>query len=350
MYSLNRATLTTRGWAVVGLVIGGSILGLLFGSRSLNAIVAPSAVAVLVAMWRVGTVSRPSIDRRSPAETTVGERRTVSLTFDEPPRRLGHIADRVSPPLEADGNDRAVALDEGLVYGVTLDTRGYHRFGPTTVTIEDVLGLARRSLHYSDQAEVLVLPRTYALRIDGLRRIAHLADIKLQRERHEFDRLREYRPGDSLRDVHWKTSAKRPDIDFIVKEFVKEDERGAVALSGEAVDGADDALADAMASVAVALVNAGVQIELHTPGDALDPVDRPDEVHAILEHLATVEAGDAATRGDLHFSATDDDVTTVSITLGDDRLRFGDLILDPDAIGKAPTPTEPTDAVSEVAD
>lgn len=341
-------TLTRRGWAVLGIALGGGAVGVLFGVPSVNAIIIPAGVALLIAAWQVRSVDLPPLEREAPRFGTIGERRRVRVTLADGPNRLGRIVDRVDDDLGATGNDRAVALDDGLTYEITLDDRGRHELGPTTVVMEDFLGLARQTAHYSARTSVLVRPRVHPIRTPQLERLARLADVKIERERHEFERLREYRPTDSLRDVHWKTSAKRPDVDFIVKEFVRAREGGTVVLSGEASAGGDDALADAMASVGVALAGADVRVGLSTEAGSIDPIDDPTEVDRLLDHLATVGPGDHVPRGDVHFTASDSDVAGVSVEVEQSRFTMEDLLVD--GVDRPGRRVEPARQRSGVAD
>lgn len=322
----DRAPLTRRGWAVLAVAVGGTVVGILFGTPAINAIVVPAGVALAVAAWQVRDVATPRVERRSPAEGTVGERHRIEIRLVDPPDRLGRVADRVPAPLEAAGHDRPVALADGLTYDLELTTRGVHELGPTTVVVQDLFGLATRTFTVAGTTPVEVRPRVLPLHAGALERLAHLADVTLEPERHEFDRLREYRPTDALRDIHWKTSAKRPDVPFIVKEFVRIREGGSVVLSGEADPGCDGALADAMASVAVAMAEADVRVGLATAAGTVDPIDHPATVDRLLGHLARVGSGAPADRGEIHLRAETNEVSEVTIEVDRSRRTMGDLL------------------------
>lgn len=347
MERTHRVPLTPRGWTVVTVVIIAFVLGLLFGARSLNAVVAPAVVAVVLAVWRVNSIDRPSVTRRLPAEGTVGETIDVDIAFDTDLDRLGRVEDRVEPPLAATGNEADLDLTRGLSYRIELRQRGRHDIGPMTVIVRDVFGLAERQFEYRDFSQLLVLPRIYPLRGEGLERLATLAGVRLRRERHEFDRLREYRPEDSLRDIHWKTSAKRQDVDFIVKEFISDVDRGALVLSGEATAAGADTLADVLASLATALVRAGVHVGVETPSGRIDPIDGPQGLGDIYTHLATMRSGAPQRAGQVHVEVIDSDLSTVTIQIGSEMLGFVDL-LDGDTDRTRTTAVRP--AVAGVAD
>lgn len=317
---------TLRGWATVAIVAAGTVAGILFGTPATNAVVAPGVVVLAVALWQVQTLERPSVTRRAPREGAIGQTRAVTITMDDPPHRLGRIVDGVGGGLSAEGHGRSVPLDRPFTYELTLERRGEHELGPIRVQVTDLLGLAERTFRYPDAWTVTVKPRILPLKVGSLKRLARLSDLRIEPERHEFDRLREYHPTDSLRDVHWKTSAKRPDVDFVVKQFVKESDRGTVKLSGEAESGSDDALADAMASLAVALVDAGVRVGVTTEAGSVEPIEHPEAVDDILAHLATIGPGSPETREAIHFESRGTSLGEVRVRMGDRHLAMEDLI------------------------
>lgn len=345
-----RIPLTRRGLVLTGVVVVAMLLGWLFGARSLNAIVAPALVALVVAVWRVSRIDPPTLTRTAPSTGTRGERHRVDLTFAGSNERIGHVADAVDDAFEATGNERTVPLEEGLSYAITLADRGLHRLGPATVSIRDLLGLAARRVTLPDRSRVVVHPRVHPVSAPELHQLAEMANITLKRERHEFDRLREYQPEDSLRDIHWKTSAKRADTTFIVKEFVSERGRGSVMLSGESADGADDALAEAMASLASALIDNGVRVGLLTHRGKETPIRTVNQFDRLLTHLAMIGPGRPVTTAEIHLDARSDDLDEVLIEVNGEELTFGDLRRRDRAIPGVPAPEASSVASREVAD
>jgi uncharacterized protein (DUF58 family) len=152
-------------------------------------------------------------------------------------------------------------------------------------------------------------------------------------DRQAFDRLREYAPGDSLRDVNWKTTAKYGDI--VVTEYAAEDQ-GAVTVVGEAAaDGSGDdadAMASAVASVVTYLLDAGIEVEVVVPGGELEAGIGDRQRRATLELLARTPHGrvaeGAVADADVHVVA--DGETTVEVRGAD--VRFGDLVGDREVV------------------
>jgi uncharacterized protein (DUF58 family) len=162
-----------------------------------------------------------------------------------------------------------------------------------------VQGLARLAL----PARVITLPRRYRLPRLSLpgRRKHQPGGVSLSSsvgDSEEFLSLREYRPGDPLQRIHWKSFARtgRP----IVKEFQDEFfERHALVLDTSSRRGEDDAFEDAVAVAAsfvytidtqeclLDLLFVGTEVHHSTAGRG--------QLHAeqMLETLAGVGASDA---------------------------------------------------------
>lgn len=103
--------------------------------------------------------------------------------------------------------------------------RGYMRFAGITVARPDPLGLMYAFIRIPLPQSLLILPKRYDLpqiSLPGTRRY-HSGGLSLTSsvgDSEEFVSLRDYRPGDSLRKIHWKSWAKtgKP----VVKEYQDE--------------------------------------------------------------------------------------------------------------------------------
>ena len=94
--------------------------------------------------------------------------------------------------------------------------------GRCAVSTRFPLGLVRHSLLLSEQKELLVLPRLGTLHAGCLKLIReHEAGSQRMSRRGlleaDFYGLREWRPGDSRRWIHWRTSARKGRI--VVRQF-----------------------------------------------------------------------------------------------------------------------------------
>ena len=119
-------------------------------------------------------------------------------------------------------------------YRVRLMHRGRHEFGPLTVSTRFPLGLVERSLSVAQSDSLLVYPRLGRLTARWTQRLQHATDLVAQMTPRsgpfddEFHKLREYRRGDDLRAIHWKTTARRNEL--MVREFRESRDRQLVVL------------------------------------------------------------------------------------------------------------------------
>jgi len=101
-----------------------------------------------------------------------------------------------------------------LSYDVKPISRGYHRLGKLTGWLYDPLGIFKKSIDHDIQEEIVVQSsrdaikkaKTYSKRSD----VKELAKnpLAFTTRTNEFKGIREFQPGDSLRDIHWKSSSK----------------------------------------------------------------------------------------------------------------------------------------------
>ena len=129
--------------------------------------------------------------------------------------------------------------------------RGPLRFNRLTVACSDPLGLVNRCKTMVLPQQVLILPKRYrlpAIALPGSRRYQsnELASAASVGDSEEFRSLRDYRPGDSPRKIHWKSWAKTG------KPIVKEEQeeysvRHALILDTFQTEGESDLMEEAIA-------------------------------------------------------------------------------------------------------
>ncbi|MHB0878718.1 MAG: DUF58 domain-containing protein [Anaerolineae bacterium] len=99
--------------------------------------------------------------------------------------------------------------------------RGRYHLGPTVLTGGDPFGIFRTRRRIGSGASVVVYPRVYALESFGV--LAGVLQADTRRMRRSSDpttdvsSVREYRPGDEFRRIHWLSSARQGRL--ISKEF-----------------------------------------------------------------------------------------------------------------------------------
>jgi len=184
-------------------------------------------------------------------------------------------------------------------YPLPTDVRGSLRLGPLQVVVEDPFGLARAVTSALGSSTVTVHPHVDPIppppvrggaRADGPRHPSPRDDGE------DVHGLRDYVDGDDPRLVHWPTSARLDQL--VVRQFERPRAgRTVVALdTSSGVGPSFEAGVSAAASVAVAAGRRGDEVTLVTGSTtAVEPGRGGDHVHRLLDHLADVAGGAAAT-------------------------------------------------------
>jgi uncharacterized protein (DUF58 family) len=97
-------------------------------------------------------------------------------------------------------------------FALAAPRRGVYTVGPVVHEVSDLLGLLRRRGAWAGEAELRVRPRTVLLESLSTGVVSDLEGApseRLSASDLTFHALREYTPGDDLRHVHWRSSARR---------------------------------------------------------------------------------------------------------------------------------------------
>ena len=327
--------LTRRGaWTLV-VVCGGIALAWRYGARSINAVVLPALLALLAGYVQVRLRGAPDVERDLPPAGFPGEEGRVALSIETDSPFPGIVRDVLPPGVDGDPVVETTIGTAPVAYPVTYRARGHHEIGPAEVVGRDVLGLVSRRLPTEGTDRLVVYPPVRELTAGATTALVGAHDPGRSHERDEFDRLRGYDRGDPLRDVHWKSSAKRDDL--IVKEFAARTDRRPVTVAAgvaERGDGASDPvdagsgdrMAEAAASICVALLDAGVPVRLATPTGTVSAAGDREQV---LRHLAAAAAGPRPdVDADVLVDATDAGATVI---VGGVEWHFQGMARDPAA-------------------
>ena len=99
-----------------------------------------------------------------------------------------------------------------LTYRVRSHVRGHHRIGPFTLRVDDPFGLATRGVTIPGEATLVVLPRVVPL--SPVRGVAAgsggetTTSPRIALHGEDDVAVREYRVGDDLRRIHWRSTAR----------------------------------------------------------------------------------------------------------------------------------------------
>jgi uncharacterized protein (DUF58 family) len=280
-------TLTRRGQAVLAAALLGVVLGYAFGGRSLNAVVVPAAVLLAASYAYVWSFPAPSVDRVTPREGHQGDWRTVDLSVDASRSYPATVRDKLGPGLRGDSVLRTETDGRDMAYDVELASRGVHAVGPCFVEATDPFGLWTVEFTVGEPQRVTVFPRVHELEDTAALLTGY---VGITDEREQFAGVREYERGDPLRDVNWKASAKHPD-GLAVTEYAGEGATNRVTIAVEALGPRDDSVAEAAASIAAYLLDAGIAVGVSTPSGTIDPAHGDPHRRRVLAALAEFDRG-----------------------------------------------------------
>lgn len=301
--------LTDRGRSLLGL--GGlTYLGAWgFGGRALYPVALGLVLAVAGAALWVRLVNLPLRLRRSvwEGEHHAGEDVHLGIEIDVGGSMLPAapvLRERLARLGEHEATLRRVARGRGLAGGYTLPNvpRGRYAIESSSVVLEDPFGLARAEVEVSRPDALLVYPRLAELDelfTDAGGQTPGGRQLLLRRTTgFELHSVREYEQGESLRRVHWPSTARRGELMVKELEDAPRDESAVFldACSGAVVGEAPDSTFELAVRAAGSLVRAHARrgrrtsLVVSTPGRTHQRVASLDgDWQRALEVLATVQ-------------------------------------------------------------
>ncbi|HYR57634.1 MAG TPA: DUF58 domain-containing protein [Chthoniobacteraceae bacterium] len=191
-------------WAVSAVFIGGLFVLVLFDAASAPRALAGISVA-LPQLVRLQKDRAGSIEVRIQNDTMAARALRLGLAL---PREIASPADDLVTSLPA-----GAALSR-VEWPVTPARRGQYRIERTYLEAASPLGFwSIRSSQPAD-AELRVYPDLHSERKNVAALFLRRSQLGMRAQRQagqgrDFEKLREYVPGDSLDEIHWKASAKR---------------------------------------------------------------------------------------------------------------------------------------------
>lgn len=305
--------LTRRGVLVLGVAPALALLSWLFGLPE-AAVLAVGATTVVLVAWAWVLLRRPDLEIRRvarPARCTVGDacqiqlqsrnrsqRRSPVVLLTDDVGRHG-IAQLHLGPLQS--GESATAA-----YTLPADRRGLHRVGPLRVTVEDPFQLARSTSVEDSFITVIVLPRTWPLSPlrgapgdepeQGVKAITSLSTVD-----EEFSALRAYVPGDDIRLIHWRSTARTGSP--VVRQFDRPwQHRSTIVIDQRSLTGDSSSFERAIsvaASVVQLAATRGELVRLVSTGPGGTDagfVSAGEQLDSLMDRLAGISAinGDGA--------------------------------------------------------
>lgn len=206
--------------------LGALVVGLLLPSwTGIGLVTGIVLLGVLVDLVLAAPVRTLRLGRGGDTAVRLGEPASVELTVTNPSGRLlrARVRDAWAPSAWRPGTDRAASRHTMDVPGgerrraVTLLTptrRGDHHAHKVTIRSLGPLGLAGRQGSHLLPWTVRALPpftsrKHLPSRLARLRELDGRTSLLTRGQGTEFDSLREYLPGDDVRSIDWRASARR---------------------------------------------------------------------------------------------------------------------------------------------
>lgn len=299
-----RPTRRGTGTALAAVLLLGA--GLALGNPVLRGLGGFAAGAVVVALVPSLVRLRPAVERTvHPTRLERGGHATARLVVrnDGDQRQPAFTArDRVGDGyVEVEVPALPPGGESEHLYDIPATRRGRIDVGPFTVERADPLGLARSRTEVGDVRSLWVHPRRLPVRVAGGGRLRHHHEGRVSdrplRGAADVRALRVYMPGDELRHVHWRASARAGRL--FVREYVDPVQpQCTVVLDNRPTALAVEAFEEAVevaASVLWAAAAEGHRVTLGTAeGDVLRAGDHPETLQPLLDRLAAITRTDSA--------------------------------------------------------
>lgn len=257
---------------------------------------------------------RLRVDRKLPARVGAGQTFPVEITIHNDRRYLSSRLMRVEDSItngreELSGRVLFFRIptkeNRSAAYRVRLMQRGRYRLGPVLVSSRFPFGLGERGRYFETHSELLVHPQigelspTWWSRVRGEDRVVEQQRIRNGVFDDEFKQIREYRQGDAVRRIHWRTSARVNDL--MVRDYHQNREHDAMLLvdlwTGRGVDQTRIEMACSfVASICHELSRTmnDAEVGFFLAGEtniAVTGKPTPEFWHRVLDALATCVAG-----------------------------------------------------------
>jgi uncharacterized protein (DUF58 family) len=269
--------MTTRGRRLLLLAAGLYLVAWGFGTAVMFPVAIGLSVAPLVALIWVKALDRPMLLRRRTGHLELTEGQSVDVGLEVRPDTGGPIPGR-AVMLDRLGKRviEAELVRRGRVlrgrYQIAAAPRGRYRMDGAELLLADPFGLAEARIRMDRADQMLVYPRVYELEglfTDGGTPGGDRGRSMLHRASgYDLHSIREHQVGESLRRVHWRSTARRRRL--MVKELqdTPRDEAcvlldgDAAAVTGMSPDSSFDMQVRAAASLLRRMSDAGQRSSL----------------------------------------------------------------------------------------
>lgn len=198
--------------------VGAAVLAGWLPRWSWQATLALIVVLALIDLLRLRRLPSPSVQRQMPEALALDVRRAVQLTLQSASALRVDVFDLVPGAWHSEGLPRRLRLRAGfsatLDYAVQPPQRGSFRFEGVQLRLYSPWRLWRQQRRVGPALDVRVFPNFVPLTRFALfsaEQASRMVGAHLKRRRGEgtdFHQMREYRVGDSMRQIDWKATSR----------------------------------------------------------------------------------------------------------------------------------------------
>ncbi|TQK70665.1 DUF58 domain-containing protein [Nocardioides sp. SLBN-35] len=295
------SSLTLRGRAFVAAGATAVVCAVGFGQPALTRVgVLVLALPLLAALVVSRRKHDPTVARTVwPRLLRAGETARIDLTIASDRKRSdGALLVEDTLPYALGGRARFVLQGLGgswertVSYPVRSDIRGRYVVGPVVARLADPFGLVERRRAIGGTAQLTVTPRVVPLPsiplTGGWQGAGEHRPQAFASGSAEDVSVREYRRGDDLRRVHWRSSARIGEL-MVRREEQPWEARATVLLDNRRLAHRGQGPASSLEAAVIAAASLTVHLEQHGYTVQLCTADGTVGSDGALEHLAVLE-------------------------------------------------------------
>lgn len=282
----------------------------------------------LSALMATTSLRQVKVERAMPRLAVAGEPVTIALRAVNTKRWFDSFSLRATDHLSGGRRIGAAFFVRVPRRGVSQATyrclfpqRGLHVFESIALATRFPFGLIERTIERRVAGELLVLPQVFAIPRPLATWRAALGEDETNRRGagSSLYALRDYQPGESARDIHWRVSARRGRL--ITREYEAEERRRVSllldnrALWSEATARQFERGVVLAASVVAYLLEQGHQVELVTASGKVPFGEGAPHLMRVRRALATVALLDPA-KASPHLPPTEADSLRMQVLYG----------------------------------
>ena len=272
-----RLAFTRMGRWYTGLTIGIGLAATNTGNNLLFLVLGLLLASIIVSgILSEQTLRKVHVERRLPAVATAGQPALIGLRAHNGKKRAPSFSLEIR---ERDGDVAGhgflVLLRAGqsgeVAYRFVPQRRGLHRFRQLEVATRAPFGLFEKSRPLDVLGEMVVFPRIVPAPRLSPRSLAHAGEQPEDRigVGLEVHSLRDHRPGEDARSIHWKSTARAGRLIAVDREQERR-KRVCVVLDQRRFQGdALDRAVEEAAAVVVRELDGGAEVSLAVAGQFL---------------------------------------------------------------------------------